>query len=311
LINKLESRYGTYFPELHISLFLHTERAIYIETMMKHVYYDQRSLNINGNKTEWFVMPLIDIISSITYLLNNNIHINEPLKICNRIHKEYTQYVDYIYNKSYEEINKISMDEMYEIIDFFKEEKSDDTTVYEFDKWFFHDIVVEGLDENIYKQLYSLWIQNRVPFYNLWFENNNKKHPFRKYYGCLNHCTYDKLNVMHYLNSLLGINNSSFSVTITIEQQQYIYQNMIPHLNKIRDTFKVRSDSNNNYDDIVVINHLNYIYKEWCGTIFIRKRKQKNVKGMIYDKSSHTKEHSNIYQFIKLEVVDELVISLH
>lgn len=159
---KLERRYLTYLPELKIHYFLETEKALDVESMMKRIYAEKRLINTKGNRSEWFVMPLNDIIAAIIYLNNTDIQVDERLKI----YRERVYYVDkdYTFTVTYEQVKRISEKRMNKIVEKHKEEKLNEKETFQVDKWFFHDIIIDGLDESIYKELYSLWIQNRIIF---------------------------------------------------------------------------------------------------------------------------------------------------
>lgn len=69
-INKLISRYITPIPELKIYYFVKTLLALDIETYFKKTFADKRIVNINGNKSEWYILSLHDIVMTLNSLLN-------------------------------------------------------------------------------------------------------------------------------------------------------------------------------------------------------------------------------------------------
>lgn len=74
---KLISRYITAIPELIIHCFIETKKAPDIELRFKTIYKDKRILNIKGNYSEWYLMPLNSILLNINKLLNINFSIVE------------------------------------------------------------------------------------------------------------------------------------------------------------------------------------------------------------------------------------------
>lgn len=70
-INKLVSRYITSLPELKIYYFEKTPLPLDIEAYFKRTSGPKRIININNNKSEWYIMPLQDIISTLNSLLNH------------------------------------------------------------------------------------------------------------------------------------------------------------------------------------------------------------------------------------------------
>lgn len=142
---KLEARYitllylltNTTFPELRTHYFLETEKALDIETMMKLIYVDRRSTNIKGNRSEWLVMRLQDIMTAIIYLNDTDIQVDQRLKI----YREQINYLDKDRNfdLSYDKIEKIAKERVDELINKLKEEKLNKKETWELDKWFFHE----------------------------------------------------------------------------------------------------------------------------------------------------------------------------
>ena len=127
---------------------------------------------------------------------------------------------------------------------------------------------------------------------------NGKEHSLRKYYYCLYHCNSDKLKIVCYFNNLLGIQNSSNIVTLTKQHLITIYNCILPHIDTLRDIFKMRSDKNN-YPDKVAINHLNYVYREWCNCLFVRERHRECRDDLVYDASIYKNQTTNLCYFIR------------
>lgn len=80
----LITRYITYHPEMNIHYFVETNKAFDVESIFKENNKDKRVKNIRGRRSEWFVMPLAEIIQQLDYLISVDIEtipIYQPIKI--------------------------------------------------------------------------------------------------------------------------------------------------------------------------------------------------------------------------------------
>ena len=71
-LSKLKSRYITAIPDLEIHYFVETSNAKYIEDRFKEIHRSDRFTNSNGNLSEWFILPLDQIISTLLAIINKH-----------------------------------------------------------------------------------------------------------------------------------------------------------------------------------------------------------------------------------------------
>lgn len=69
---ELLSRYITEVPQVKIYYFIYVDKAKEIEDIFKFKFYNQRIQNINGNISEWFNMPLIDIVVELLKIIREH-----------------------------------------------------------------------------------------------------------------------------------------------------------------------------------------------------------------------------------------------
>ena len=93
---KLITRYITAIPELKIHYFIETTKASDIESRFKIMYRDKRVVNIKGNYSEWYIMPLSDISEGINKLLNENynMEIDQDKELIEKLEKEGIKLLD-------------------------------------------------------------------------------------------------------------------------------------------------------------------------------------------------------------------------
>ena len=100
-LQKLISRYITPMPELKIHCFVETPMALDIEAMFKIMFPERRVVNINGHKSEWYLIPLQDIIETLNYLLSVDLNIKSDNSVnCNCFTKEH-QFISALNNRQY------------------------------------------------------------------------------------------------------------------------------------------------------------------------------------------------------------------
>lgn len=71
-LNKLVARYITALPQLRINYFIYHEDAINIERKFNNLFYDYRLINKNGITSEWFIMPLNNIITNLSNIISKS-----------------------------------------------------------------------------------------------------------------------------------------------------------------------------------------------------------------------------------------------
>ena len=67
----LIARYITDLPEVIIHAFIKTNVANQVEHILKHLHTDKRVMNVNGRLSEWYILPLGDLISEIYNIIKN------------------------------------------------------------------------------------------------------------------------------------------------------------------------------------------------------------------------------------------------
>ena len=71
-IYKLISRYITHIPNLIIYYFQYLDDANYVESKLKHKFYDERIYNFYGNKSEWINIKYDKLYKSIKHYSSSN-----------------------------------------------------------------------------------------------------------------------------------------------------------------------------------------------------------------------------------------------
>ena len=64
-LDQLITRYVTALPQVKIHYFIYHEKALEVETQFKSLYENYRICNRNGNQSEWFIMPLLNLLDSL------------------------------------------------------------------------------------------------------------------------------------------------------------------------------------------------------------------------------------------------------
>lgn len=78
-MESLVNRYITPLPDLKIFCFIHTANFSFIEHWFRKKYNDQRIVNVRGNSSEWYRMPLEEMIQEILSLLQIKISFTDSL----------------------------------------------------------------------------------------------------------------------------------------------------------------------------------------------------------------------------------------
>ncbi len=66
----LISRYITILPDLNIHMFYESQIASQVENTLKHLYRNERIPNINERLSEWYVLPLSELLNGINNIIN-------------------------------------------------------------------------------------------------------------------------------------------------------------------------------------------------------------------------------------------------
>lgn len=74
-VNSLISRYTTYFPELSIYYFQYIDDALIIENKIKYHFFENRIININGNRSEWINIKYKILYDYIKTIIPDNYNI--------------------------------------------------------------------------------------------------------------------------------------------------------------------------------------------------------------------------------------------
>ena len=102
-LNKLISRYVTYIPCLKVHTLFYIEDFICssnVESNFKEKHYDNRIVNINGKRSEWFTMDLDEIMSSLNSIIHDHIKIKYTMTMYNEINLKFpdgnTNYMEHL-----------------------------------------------------------------------------------------------------------------------------------------------------------------------------------------------------------------------
>lgn len=112
------------------------------------------------------------------------------------------------------------------------------------------------------------------------------------------HCNDNELQIVHYINKLLGITNSCNSTIVNNDNLMYLYNQIEPIIDQIRTLFNIRS-SKEYIGYKVAINHLKLIYERWCNCTFDYERHQKRVNGKRIETPLCIKRSSNLWAYIR------------
>ena len=83
-LNKLISRYITSLPDLVVHYFIELNNAKEIERIFKTNFENKRINNRNGNKCEWVIMSIDEIITGLSLIIfKNKIVMNNDTRIIN------------------------------------------------------------------------------------------------------------------------------------------------------------------------------------------------------------------------------------
>lgn len=273
----LITRYITSHPELKIYYYVETSKALDVELAFKKLNKTKRVRNIRGRRSEWVVLPLDEIINQLNYLMNVDI---DTLPIYGWIKIPTSHmYLDNFNYSSYDEIRSLNPLEAKILRQKFKQQDLSKEEAALLDKWFFVRLVKSD-------KLFNEWLLNRKTFFHIWLEKHPKLsvklvNKCKKYYKCLNNLHFEQFNIIHSLNTTIGINHSCEPFQfyeLAYDDLLTYFNNIIPHSVKY---FDCNSDVNNIYE--FVSKMLIKIYNYWCNADLVRIRYQLQVK---YERSS-------------------------
>jgi hypothetical protein len=75
----LEKRYKTYIPNVVVHWFIMTKNAKDVEKLFKDLHESYREPNLTARSSEWFIMPLDQIIKSILLLISLNLEVEKSI----------------------------------------------------------------------------------------------------------------------------------------------------------------------------------------------------------------------------------------
>jgi hypothetical protein len=279
--NKLISRYLTYIPDVLVHFYYDTHNAKQIEKNIKSTFKDFRIPNSNNLSSEWFNLPLETLIDCIN-MLDSYFKKIQHIKANNNITN-----IDYDFL-----IDK----ENFIIHDFLFHPEVPEKIKLLISKIFLHE-------DNYYVN----------KFYNILSENNeisqkNRNKILKFSYRNLYTDRAAKLEVIKWLNSLLGINHSTETKLIEKQHLVDIFPILLQNKQQIYDLFRIEDKTiGKGTEATKTVIMLNKVYGVWCGSKLKRKEHQRRI--MVTDEITGIKTKEDVTPFdfgfkIKDEYID-------
>jgi hypothetical protein len=308
--DKLISRYITQIPDVSVCFYYTTYNAKHLEKRIKHNLKEFRITNNNNIDSEWFNVHLDDLIDSI-YMLNSYFrkiqHIKEEknnimINIKNLLVDGTKNIIDNMNNVMTN--NKLNINYDF-LID------KEDFVIHDF-------LFLPNISDKIKLNISEFFLREDNEydnkFYNILCENKNisqfDQNEIIKF--CYKNLYIDRearLEIIWWLNSLLGINNST--ETKLIEKRNLIEISYIVLQNKqqIYNIFNIRDQSKNKQSQLTqTVDFINRIYKNWSGSE-LTARNQKRV--TIKNEETGIKKLEDITAYDFGFKINEEYISIH
>ena len=310
---KLINRYITSHPELQICYYVDTPKAYDVESIFKKLNRDKRIRNIRGRRSEWFVMPIKEIIQQLNHLIATDLEVYPEYK-CIKISQSTVQrtqstkiiienpvmYLDNFNHSSFDETRLINPIEAQILKQRFKNEGLSNDEAGLLDKWFFIKLVKA---EHVSAELFNEWLINRRIFFHIWFEKHSNLsvkliNKFKKYYKCLNNLSIDQVNIVNCFNQVIGIQCSCQPFHFYENDYHVLWSHFYTLICALNEHFDFTSISNNSYE--VVTKYIIKLFDYWNGIYIQRIRHRPRVNGKQVD-NYNVNSGGNLGFYIKIE----------